>query len=157
MSYRETKMFCIYLKAVCLNFHNLHDPKMRGQACWSIGKLLSIIGHLAFTVNLREEVAWDDSTSVSTKFRDNLHNIWRMWFYVFKRLCMIKILLWKLSRNFVDTFTSDRQRAASSPHWVSDISILWYAQQLVRSGYRVQIGIYAIVEVCIWSIIRSQQ
>ena len=25
---------------------------MRGQVCWSMGKLLRVIGHLAFTVNL---------------------------------------------------------------------------------------------------------
>ena len=32
---------------------NLHDPNIRGQVCWSIGKFLSIIGHFAFTVSLR--------------------------------------------------------------------------------------------------------
>ena len=79
----ETKMFYIYLKAVCLNFHNLHDPKMRGQACWSIGKLLSIIGHLAFTVNLREEGAWDDSTSVNkiSQYSENAFVMYKRLFY----------------------------------------------------------------------------
>ena len=35
---------------------NLHDPNMRGQVCWSMGKFFRIIGHFAFTVSL------DDST-----------------------------------------------------------------------------------------------
>ena len=36
------------------NLLHLQEPKMRGQACWSMGKLFSIIGHLAFTVNLQK-------------------------------------------------------------------------------------------------------
>ena len=31
---------------------NLHDPNMRGQVCWSMGKFFRIIGHFAFTVSL---------------------------------------------------------------------------------------------------------
>ena len=33
--------------------NSLHDPRIKGQDCQSIGKLESIIGHLAFIVNLK--------------------------------------------------------------------------------------------------------
>ena len=80
---------CIYLKAAFLNYiHNLHDPKMRGQACWSIGKLLSIIGHLAFTVNLREERALDDSSSVN-----EISQYWENAFVMYKRLFLLLLFV----------------------------------------------------------------
>ena len=33
---------------------DLHDPNIRGQDCQSMGKLESIIGHLALIVNLEQ-------------------------------------------------------------------------------------------------------
>ena len=36
---------------------------------------------------------------------------------MFERLCIIKILLWKLSQNFVDTFLSAREQPTSLSKW----------------------------------------